>query len=717
MNAEQRRFHQLLRQVADAYDSDLQVIRAQTAQMRTELAVATSERDALGKQLESLRFGTRRPSPRNKVAPQFDTNLTSSTQPVDVASDEPDLMYDGQDHGSIDGPYDCVHKASVVPFAIDTRHLVLPQGPTNTVVVTNGGPSGGGGAKKSPRAAGDDSTSIAHVASEASNAVGFGDLPIPWEPLPTESEAANGKNDMAQEKSAKVTVEDPCNTEASSRRDTQYSKPTSVARVMDDDEEMGDAFAVFKGWVRDGGMDRRKSERRELTRFQYIVHTAVHTQCFDAVCALMIVGSAAMLGLQVNYAADRQQDPDDLPDLFGVANRIFTIYFLLELYFRYLAEGCGEFVCGKERGWNLFDAVVVSSDVIDTLYGLIAGSGGGQSQTRVLRVLRVARITRAIRVVRMVRFFRELRMMVYSVLMSGGSLVWSMLLFFIIIYMFGMYFCQMVVYHLSDINFQPDGHLGEHDIKVLLFRWGNLANCWYTLFLSMTGGVSWGEVVNPLILIHWSHSLAMILFMFFTIFVVTNIITGIFVDTAIQSAQSDREQVIQDQLHEHNSSVKLMKEIFREADTDNTGDITLQEFEDHLKNKEVLAHLKSIGLDFDEALGLFKLLDTDGSFAVGIDEFVSGCMRLKGGAKSIDLATLMYENKRLMEKFENFFLFVKENFHKIQAFQLRVETRFADLSDRQPPPRPAPLAEGAGRMMNAHFQKPAMPSKGSPAAI
>eukprot|EP00971_Amphidinium_carterae_P156559 3103366-Amphidinium_carterae.1 len=33
--------------------------------------------------------------------------------------------------------------------------------------------------------------------------------------------------------------------------------------------------------------------------------------------------------------------------------------------------------------------------------------------------------------------------------------------------------------------------------------------------------------------------------------------------------------------------------------------------------------------------------------AVSIDEFVTGMMRLKGGAKGVDLATLIYENKRM----------------------------------------------------------------------
>merc|ERR1712046_392970 len=43
---------------------------------------------------------------------------------------------------------------------------------------------------------------------------------------------------------------------------------------------------------------------------------------------------------------------------------------------------------------------------------------------------------------------------------------------------------------------------------------------------------------------------------------------------------------------------------------------------------------------------LFKLLDLDGSDEIDAEEFVNGCMRLHGLAKSIDLATFMFDYKK-----------------------------------------------------------------------
>merc|ERR1711879_1084755 len=58
-------------------------------------------------------------------------------------------------------------------------------------------------------------------------------------------------------------------------------------------------------------------------------------------------------------------------------------------------------------------------------------------------------------------------------------------------------------------------------------------------------------------------------------------------------------------------------------------------------------------------------------------------MRLKGGAKGIDLATLMYENKRMAERFHLFDSFTRENFallFEIQAYIKSSVDRNAQLA-------------------------------------
>merc|ERR1712032_1073255 len=87
------------------------------------------------------------------------------------------------------------------------------------------------------------------------------------------------------------------------------------------------------------------------------------------------------------------------------------------------------------------------------------------------------------------------------------------------------------------------------------------------------------------------------------------------------------------------------------GDKDGSGDVSSNEFMKMLDDENMRVYLNSLGIQASEAQGLFDLLDCDDSGSVSIDEFITGCLRLKGEARSVDVATLMYENKKLVKKF------------------------------------------------------------------
>jgi len=63
----------------------------------------------------------------------------------------------------------------------------------------------------------------------------------------------------------------------------------------------------------------------------------------------------------------------------------------------------------------------------------------------------------------------------------------------------------------------------------------------------------------------------------------------------------------------------------------------------------VLALYKSLEIDPSDAWSFFKLLDKDGSGFVDLEEFIDGCIRLKGKATGFHMERIAYENKWLME--------------------------------------------------------------------
>merc|ERR1712151_382136 len=116
------------------------------------------------------------------------------------------------------------------------------------------------------------------------------------------------------------------------------------------------------------------------------------------------------------------------------------------------------------------------------------------------------------------------------------------------------------------------------------------------------------------------------------------------------------------------------KQLFSDADSDNSRSLTVQELDKQLDDPKVRAQLAALGMELHEARGLYGLLDVSGQGAVSIEELVVGFMRFKGGAKSIDLATLMTENKRTNQHLQKLRRDIRElNIFAKASFQDRAE--------------------------------------------
>merc|ERR1712032_968028 len=129
----------------------------------------------------------------------------------------------------------------------------------------------------------------------------------------------------------------------------------------------------------------------------------------------------------------------------------------------------------------------------------------------------------------------------------------------------------------------------------------------------------------------------------------------------------DRHLIMQDEEEHRMSYMLTMKHVFEQADTDKSGTLSWEEFETHLKDKHMASYFAVLGLGIMEAKNLFRLLDLDNSNDVSIGEFLTGCFRLKGDAKQLDLATLMYENKRMIERMTRFMTYVVEEFEHLKS--------------------------------------------------
>merc|ERR1719281_986941 len=137
-----------------------------------------------------------------------------------------------------------------------------------------------------------------------------------------------------------------------------------------------------------------------------------------------------------------------------------------------------------------------------------------------------------------------------------------------------------------------------------------------TLFMSVCGGIDWESAWTPLYEMSPATSALYVVMIIFVTLVVLNVMTGIFCESAIDAAQSDKEHVISCQLKDAERYVLELRSLFRGWDSSGDGTITLEEFQAQLEDKRVLALLQSLDIEAADAKDFFKLLDRDGGGSV-----------------------------------------------------------------------------------------------------
>eukprot|EP00747_Dinoflagellata_sp_TGD_P129357 gnl/TRDRNA2_/TRDRNA2_174669_c2_seq3.p2 gnl/TRDRNA2_/TRDRNA2_174669_c2~~gnl/TRDRNA2_/TRDRNA2_174669_c2_seq3.p2 ORF type:complete len:187 (-),score=49.46 gnl/TRDRNA2_/TRDRNA2_174669_c2_seq3:266-826(-) len=134
-------------------------------------------------------------------------------------------------------------------------------------------------------------------------------------------------------------------------------------------------------------------------------------------------------------------------------------------------------------------------------------------------------------------------------------------------------------------------------------------------------------------------------------FAVFNILTGLFVEQALQCAEPDHDAQVFEQRIQEIADRETMKELCQDMDANGDGLITLAEFKRHLRTPKGRHMLKLQGIDVEDAELFFQLLvDASESDEVQMRVFRDCAMRMKGMAKSIDLQVLFYETKMLSNR-------------------------------------------------------------------
>eukprot|EP00927_Polykrikos_kofoidii_P042167 TRINITY_DN3601_c0_g3_i1.p1 TRINITY_DN3601_c0_g3~~TRINITY_DN3601_c0_g3_i1.p1 ORF type:complete len:900 (-),score=148.65 TRINITY_DN3601_c0_g3_i1:61-2649(-) len=377
------------------------------------------------------------------------------------------------------------------------------------------------------------------------------------------------------------------------------------------------------------------------------VTSILRSNVWEGFVCLFLVANSVLIGIETDFRSSLGQEHTEtdgdgvdvelfMPPIFLQTEILFCVFFTIEIASRIAVYRCA-FFTASGCGWNWFDLFVAGVSLLDVMSRWIGpasdrSSHQNMSFLRVLRLIRMVRITRLVRVLRLVE---ELRTIVSSIAGSMKSLGWTLLLLFTMIYTVAICLTQLVVDHQM-----TKASKGVSVDTELLYWYGSVLRTILTLYECIASGVSWDSVIQPLITeISPMVGVVFCLYIAFSIFAMMNVVTGVFVEKAMQHAQEDKEEYL----------ATHISEAFKRADRDDSGEVTWEEFEGRLEAEEMQEYFKAIDVDISEAKGLFKLIDADGSGSIDAVEFVSGCMRLRGPAKALELALLLHETNRMHE--------------------------------------------------------------------
>lgn len=382
------------------------------------------------------------------------------------------------------------------------------------------------------------------------------------------------------------------------------------------------------------------------------VRLFVESTLFTSVISVIIVANTVFIGLQVELATRGHRDSEEL----FAWTVFFTLAFIVELALRLFAYGRRAFLQGPDVAWNFFDVVVTAVSVVDCVaqtFALIGIIGRSSANTVIaFRAVRILRLCHLLKIVRRREIFKPLRLLVSAMMSATRSCLWLLMLLALVVYTFSLFFAQAA----TDFREEPKQQesLSVQELELIEDYFGTVIRSMYTLFLSMSGGVSWGEPSDVLSKISQFYVVLFCAYITFTFFIFLNVVTGVFCQIASEAASRDAEEQLATLLRDKEAYSQELLKLFEELDEYGSetpeGMFTLKELQSYLQDPRVQATFERLDMGLTDALTLAELFEPDA--LISQEEFLEGCKKMKGTAKAVDVHVIMHEVKLLHRRTE-----------------------------------------------------------------
>jgi len=265
------------------------------------------------------------------------------------------------------------------------------------------------------------------------------------------------------------------------------------------------------------------------------------------------------------------------------------LYFTAEILIRFLAFAVKKDCC--KDAWFVFDFCLVAMMVVETwilnavvlLAGLDTESGMGNAS--ILRVVRLLRLTRMARMVRIVRAMPELMVMVKGINVAARSVLLTLILLTIVMYVFAIAFVQLT-----------------EGTELAASHFPSVTAGMVTLLLQGTI-VDFGDVVYALADVNGVYGIIMVFFIFLSTFTILNMLVGILVEVVTVVSSVEKELMT---VHFVKSKLLALMELDEVDEAGENRQIDRAQFMGLLLQQEGAQIIQEVGVD---VVGLVDFAD------------------------------------------------------------------------------------------------------------
>jgi hypothetical protein len=171
-----------------------------------------------------------------------------------------------------------------------------------------------------------------------------------------------------------------------------------------------------------------------------------------------------------------------------------------------------------------------------------------------------------------------------------------------------------------------------------------------TLLAASVGAADWLDLLRPLRHVSAFTVPIFVLLMIFLTFGLANMVTSVLTDIVIRDSRTGERKVMSARLGEHQSALNRLRHLLFESGPLQDGQMERKDASRAIKSEHGKKILKDANVMPQTALGLLKLLDTEGTGIVVVEEFLLTLTQLQAEDNSVHLATNIYESRKILRK-------------------------------------------------------------------